>query len=258
MLIGIISLFPEMFHALSYGIVGRAVEDQRLQLHYFNPRDYTNDNYHRVDDTSYGGGPGMVMKALPLQQAIRVAKEKLGKSARVIYASPQGKLLTHARAKMLSLEKSLIFIAGRYEGIDQRVLETEVDEEYSIGDYVLTGGELPIMVMVDVMTRFLPGAVGDAESVNQDSFEKGVLDYPHYTKPAIIEKFSVPEVLLLGNHAAIMRWRTKQALGQTWLKRPDLLSRLTLDAVEQSLLTEFINEYEESCHDCDEKYHSND
>lgn len=246
MKIGIITLFPEMFRAMNYGIAGRAIENQLIELTLWNPRHFSTDPYKTVDDRPYGGGPGMLMKVQPLQEAILAAKKSLGKQTKVIYVTPQGSLFNQSAAISLSKQDQLIFLAGRYEGIDERIVEAEVDEEWSLGDYVLSGGELAIMVIIDVMTRLLPGAVGDGASVWQDSFSNGLLDYPHYTRPEVIMNLAVPEVLLSGDHQAIARWRLKQSLGKTWQKRPDLLNRLQMNEVQKKLLNEFIDEQQRS------------
>lgn len=241
--VGIISLFPEMFKALDYGIVGRAQQQNLLSLHYWNPRDYTLDKHRNVDDRPYGGGPGMVMAVQPLRDSLLAAKHALGSTAKIILASPQGRMLDQSGAETLKSYQNVIFVAGRYEGIDERLIASYVDEEWSVGDYVLSGGELAIMVMVDTITRLLPGALGDADSAQQDSFQSGLLDYPHYTRPEVVDGLHVPEVLLSGNHIAIQRWRQKQALGNTWLKRPDLLTKIVLTNEQQELLNEFIQEH---------------
>ena len=239
----VITLFPEMFEALKYGIPGRALQHQLIELHCWNPRDYTNDIHHTVDDRPYGGGPGMVMKFEPLQKAIHSAKAQAGERApKVIYLSPQGNPLTSSILKELAKLPHLILISGRYEGIDQRLIESEVDEEYSIGDYVLSGGELPAMVMMDGITRWLPGALGDAESALQDSFSTGLLDHPHYTRPEDIRGQQVPPTLLTGDHEAIRRWRLKEALRKTWQMRPNLLKNATLDTEQERLLNDIIDE----------------
>jgi len=240
--IDVVTLFPEMIRALSgYGIQGRAVKLGLLKLVTWNPRDYSRDKHRAVDDRPYGGGPGMVMQVQPLRDAIRAARAVAG-TAPVVYLSPQGQRLTQARVRELAGLERLILVAGRYEGIDQRVIETDVDAELSIGDYVLSGGELPVLVLMDAITRMLPGALGDADSAQQDSFMDGLLDYPHYTRPEAVDGQRVPEVLIGGHHADIRRWRQKQALGQTWQRRPDLLEALTLDDVQLELLNEFIKE----------------
>ena len=238
----IVTLFPEMFAAMNYGVVGRAKETGLIDIRCFNPRDYTEDNYHKVDDTSYGGGPGMVMMVKPLQAAIQGARENSKSFASIVYLTPQGKLLNHDLVKELSVQENLILISGRYEGIDERLLKIEPGIELSIGDYVLSGGELASMVLIDTVTRQLPGVVGDAGSVAQDSFSAGLLDYPHYTRPEVINDLKVPDVLLSGNHAEIARFRRKQALGRTWLRRPELLAKIELTAVDRMLLNEFIEE----------------
>lgn len=241
--LGVISLFPEMFKAVTdFGVTGRAVNNGRLQLTVWNPRDFTDDKHRTVDDRPYGGGPGMVMKVAPLLAAIDDAKTLLGKDSKVIYLSPQGKPLTQVALGKLVQQKSLILLAGRYEGIDERLIKQQVDEEWSIGDYVLSGGELPAMVMIDGMARLLPGVLGDAESAEQDSFMDGLLDHPHYTRPEQLEGDTVPPVLLGGDHEAIRKWRLKQSLGRTWLRRPDLLTAKTLDKEQAALLKEFIAE----------------
>jgi tRNA (guanine37-N1)-methyltransferase len=238
----IITLFPDMFTAIDYGVVGRAKENGLINLKCWNPRDYTEDNYRKVDDSPYGGGPGMVMLVKPLQVAIQAARRDGNESACVVYLTPQGKLLNHDLVKELSLQKNLILVSGRYEGIDERLMAIEPGMEVSIGDYVLSGGELAAMVVIDAVTRQLPGVVGDADSVGQDSFFAGLLDYPHYTRPEIVDEYKVPEVLLGGNHAKVERFRKKEALGRTWLRRPELLAKIELTAVDRMLLNEFIEE----------------
>jgi len=242
MKIGIVSLFPEMFAALDYGICGRALKQGLLSLRIINPRDFTEDLHHTVDDRPYGGGPGMVMQAVPLCKAIEQAKVDIGGQAKVVYLSPQGKTVTQDDVRMLATRANMILIAGRYEGIDERIIESTVDEEWSIGDYILSGGELAAMVLIDAITRLLPGALGHAESAQQDSFMAGLLDCPHYTRPEEVFGKRVPSVLLSGHHQAIKRWRMKQSLGRTLLRRPDLLAKLDLDAEQQRLLAEFIEE----------------
>lgn len=243
MKICVVTLFPEMFTAITEsGITGRAVKTDLVELSLQNPRDYTEDKHRTVDDKPYGGGPGMLMKVEPLSKAIAAARQDVGESAKVIYLSPQGQPLTQGALAELARCESLVLVAGRYEGIDERVIETQIDAEYSIGDYVLSGGELPAMVLIDGITRLQPGAVGDMQSVAEDSFSDGLLDHPHYTRPEGVEGLSVPEVLLGGNHAEIERWRLKQALGRTKVRRPDLLTRRDLSALEEELLAEFENE----------------
>ena len=243
MRIGVVTLFPEMFDAvIDYGITSRAVDQGLLQLSCWNPRDYTDDRHHTVDDRPYGGGPGMVMKPEPLRDAIHSARAELPR-AKAIYLSPQGRRLDQRGVEELAARAQIILVAGRYEGIDERLIESEIDEEWSIGDYVLSGGELAAMVLVDAVTRLLPGVLGDAQSAAQDSFADGLLDCPHYTRPEDYAGRRVPEVLLGGNHAMIRRWRLKQALGRTWLRRPELLRGRELDREQQRLLDEFIREH---------------
>lgn len=240
----VVTLFPEMVESVTQvGVLGRAIKNGTLQLKCWNPRDYTHDKHRTVDDRPYGGGPGMLMKVQPLRDAIHDARKDAGEKARVIYLSPQGRKLTQSSVKALSENESLIFIAGRYEGIDERIIETEVDEEWSIGDYVLSGGELAAVVMIDAIARMIPGVLGDDDSAIQDSFMDGLLDCPHYTRPEEIDGKGVPEVLLGGNHKAIEQWRMKQALGRTWLRRPELLNELTLSDEQQQLLQEFQDEF---------------
>lgn len=235
--IGIITLFPEMLQALNYGITGRAQEKGLLTLHTWNPRNYSTLPHQRVDDRPYGGGPGMVMCYEPLAKTITAAKQQLGPESRVIHLSPQGKPLTQEHLQQtVESPHPLILLASRYEGIDERLLEHHIDEEWSIGDYVLTGGELPAMVIIDGLTRLLPEALGDEQSAVQDSFVNGLLDHPHYTRPEQIDGFEVPKVLLSGDHSEIIRWRMQESLYRTWQKRPDLLKRRTLSASEQALL----------------------
>jgi len=242
MQIGVITLFPEMFDAvIDYGISSRAVDQGLLQVECWNPRDFTSDRHQTVDGRPYGGGPGMVMKPEPLSAAIATARSALPQ-APVIYLSPQGRKLDQSGVEMLVARKQMILVAGRYEGIDERLIEAEIDEEWSIGDYVLSGGELAAMVVIDAVTRLLPGALGDASSAEQDSFSAGLLDCPHYTRPEDYAGRRVPDVLLGGNHELIRRWRLKQALGRTWLRRPELLRERALDDEQQRLLAEFIQE----------------
>jgi tRNA (guanine37-N1)-methyltransferase len=240
--IGVITLFPEMFDAvIDYGITSRAVDNGLLQVSCWNPRDFTSDRHQTVDSRPYGGGPGMVMKIEPLRDAINAAREVMPK-ARTIYLSPQGRQLDQAGAIELAAHEALILVAGRYEGIDERLIEAEIDEEWSIGDYVLSGGELAAMVLIDAVTRLLPGALGDEQSAQQDSFTDGLLDCPHYARPEEYEGKRVPEVLLGGNHEMIRRWRLQQALGRTWLRRPDLLAQRELNDEQRRLLDDFIDQ----------------
>lgn len=223
----VITLFPEMFDAITqYGVTGKANRNNIFHLKAWNPRDFTNNNYRTVDDNPYGGGPGMVMMAQPLEDAIIQAKARqkaLGlEKSTVVYLTPQGKRLDHAMVTQLSELPGLILLCGRYEGIDERLINRQVDREISIGDYVISGGELAAMVLIDCIVRQIPGTLGDPESANQDSFVEGLLDYPHYTRPEIYKGNHVPEILMSGNHAHIRRWRLQQAIGRTWLKRPDL------------------------------------
>jgi len=244
MRIDVITLFPEMVRdCASHGIQGRAIEHGLLQLQTWNPRDYAEDKHRGVDDRPYGGGPGMVMQVQPLRATIQAARET-GATAPVIYLSPQGQRFDQRKAQQLAGLQGMILVAGRYEGVDERFIDLEVDEELSVGDYVLSGGELPALMVMDAVTRLLPGALGDADSAQQDSFMDGLLDYPHYTRPEKIDGLQVPAELIGGNHADIRRWRAKQALGRSWQRRPDLLEALQLDEQQQRLLNEFINEYE--------------
>lgn len=246
MQIDVISIFPPMFEAISaYGVTGRAIEKGLLQLRVHNPRDFTTDARRTVDDRPYGGGPGMVMMAEPLAGAIRAARAGQAPEVRVIYLTPQGRRLDQAAVTALSARSGLILLAGRYEGVDERLLAAEVDEEWSIGDYVLSGGELPAMVMIDAVARWLPGVLGHEDSAQQDSFVEGLLDCGHYTRPEVYAGGTVPAVLLSGNHEHIRRWRMQQALGQTWLKRPDLLEKMQLNQEQQDLLDAFQREYNE-------------
>jgi tRNA (guanine37-N1)-methyltransferase len=243
----VVTIFPSMFDAVAqHGVTQRAVDQQIFGLRCWNPRDFVTDNYRRVDDRPYGGGPGMVMLPRPLEDAIDAARaaqvqEGVAKP-HVVYMSPQGAPLTHDTVMRLVAEPGLIVLAGRYEGIDERVIQRQVDEEISIGDYVLSGGELPAMVLIDAIVRHLPGVLNDAASAQQDSFVDGLLDCPHYTRPEEYRGVAVPEVLLSGNHAAIRRWRLKQSLGRTWLRRPALLKDRQLTKEEARLLAEFQKE----------------
>jgi|TARA_B110000438_G_scaffold9708_1_gene9865 tRNA (guanine37-N1)-methyltransferase len=241
MWIGVVSLFPEMFKAVTdYGISRRAVENGLLTLEVWNPREFTEDKHRTVDDKPYGGGPGMLMKVQPLKDAINAAKSKAQAQCPVIYLSPQGKPLEQADLASLAMLPEVILVAGRYEGIDERLIESAIDMEVSIGDFVASGGELPAMLLIDGVTRLLPGAVGDADSVEQDSFSKGLLDYPQYTRPETEDGLTVPEVLMSGDHGQIARWRKMQSLGRTYEKRPDLISARTLTEEEKQLLDEYL------------------
>ncbi len=239
-----VTLFPQMFAALTEsGITGRALKTAHYDLELWNPRDFTSDNYRTVDDRPYGGGPGMVMLAEPLAQAIVAAKGRVaGVGRKVIYLTPQGSLLDHRKVMELASGPGAVLLCGRYESVDERLLRRSVDEEISIGDYVLSGGELAAMALIDAVVRQLPGVLGDADSAAQDSFVGGLLDCPHYTRPEEYAGERVPAVLLSGNHAEIERWRLTQALGRTWLRRPDLLAKRALSADESKLLEEFKQE----------------
>jgi len=240
MRVDVITLFPEFIQtAAGIGVVGRAQERGLLAVHAWNPRDYATDAYRRVDERVFGGGPGMVMLIDPLQAALKAAREAAPEAAKTIYLSPQGTRLDQARVAELAGRERLILLSGRYEGVDERLLQHEVDEELSIGDYVLSGGELAAAVVIDAIGRLQDGALNDAQSAEQDSFSDGLLDCPHYTRPERHELGVVPEVLTSGDHAAIRRWRRKQALGRTWQRRPDLLAKLELNREDQKLLLEF-------------------
>lgn len=241
MRIDVVTLFPDMFKVLTdYGITGRACGHGQLQLVTWNPREQARDRHRSVDDRPYGGGPGMVLKVQPLRDTLQLIGEAAGKRGRIIYLSPQGRLLDQVGVRSLAAEQHLVLLAGRYEGIDERLIEAAVDEEWSIGDFVLSGGELPAMVLIDAVTRLLPGVLHDPNSAEQDSFTDGLLDHPHYTRPEVIDGRAVPAVLLSGNHSAIRRWRMREALGRTWSRRPDLLQKRPLDREQQNLLDEFI------------------
>jgi len=249
----VITLFPQMFEAISrFGITSRALENRLYELKLWNPRDFTTDAYRTVDDRPYGGGPGMVMLAEPLEKAIEAARirQKEGgiKGPKVIHLSPQGRPLTHALVMQLAAEPGLVLLASRYEGVDERLLASQVDEEYSIGDYVLSGGELPAMVLLDAIVRQLPGALGDADSATEDSFVDGLLDCPHYTRPEEYKDMKVPEVLMSGNHAKIRQWRLKLSLQRTRTRRPELLAERSLSKEESRLLAELDKEQEQDSH----------
>ena len=243
MWIGVISLFPDMFRAITdFGVTGRAVKRGLLDINCWNPRDFAHDKHRTVDDRPYGGGPGMLMMVQPLRDAIQAAKQAAGDDVKVIYLSPQGKKLTQSGVAELAQHQKLILVAGRYEGIDERVIQSEIDEEWSIGDYVLSGGELPAMTLVDAVSRLVPGVLGDMASAEQDSFTDGLLDCPHYTRPENLDGVMVPDVLLSGNHEHIRRWRLKQSLGRTWQRRPELLNNLALTDEQAKLLAEYVQE----------------
>lgn len=244
MRIDVVTLFPEMLRGYArYGVLARAFERRLMSLHTWNPRDYSQDRQQRVDDRPYGGGAGMVMMAEPLQKAIRAARAQQTSSCRVIYMNPQGKPLKQDAINGMAKAEGLILIAGRYKGIDERVVECEVDEQWSLGDYVISGGELAAMVVIEAVSRHIPNVLGNEDSAGEDSFMDGLLDCPHYTRPLEFEKRQVPKVLLSGNHEAIRRWRLKQALGRTMQRRPDLLSRHTLNREERELLNNYVSEH---------------
>ena len=244
MWIGVISLFPEMFKAITeYGVTGRAVKQNLLQVRCWNPRDFTHDKHKTVDDRPYGGGPGMLMMVQPLKDAIDLAKEVAGEGVKVIYLSPQGRKLDQQGVEELAQNQKLILLCGRYEGIDERLIETVVDEEWSVGDYVLTGGELPAMTLIDAVARFIPGVLGKQASAEEDSFADGLLDCPHYTRPEVLDGLTVPPVLMSGHHEEIRKWRLKQSLLRTWLRRPELLEGLALTDEQRKLLKQVKAEY---------------
>ena len=245
MQIEFVSLFPRLVENIAaFGVIGRAVEKGLVEIGTVNPRDFTSDVHRTVDDRPYGGGPGMVMKVAPLQAAIGAARDRLPEGSPCVVLSAQGKPLDNGLVCELADCSGLILVAGRYEGPDERLLALEADYEVSIGDYVLSGGELPAMVLADAVARRVAGVLGDADSADQDSFEKGLLDWPHYTRPETIGGLDVPAVLLSGDHAAIRRWRLKQSLGRTWLRRQELLDKVELDEEQRGLLQEFIADHE--------------
>ncbi len=248
MRIDVITLFPESLDGLAgLGVTGRAIKDGRVELKTWNPRDLATDRHRTVDDRPYGGGPGMVMAVEPLSSTIRAVRKEQANGTRVSLMSPQGRKLDQAGINELAGRQGLILVCGRYEGIDERVVESEIDEEWSIGDYVISGGELAAAVIIDAVTRLLPGVLGDDQSAVQDSFVDGLLDHPHYTRPELAGDKAVPDVLLSGDHAAIRRWRRKQALGRTWQRRPDLLEGREMDEEAKLLLDEFRHELEQNC-----------
>ncbi|MFA7521235.1 tRNA (guanosine(37)-N1)-methyltransferase TrmD [Shewanella sp.] len=241
MWLGVIPLSPEMVRAVTdFGVTGRAVKNGLLELHTWNPRDFTHDRHNTVDDRPYGGGPGMLMMVQPLRDAIHAAKAAAGEGAKVIYLSPQGRKLDQQGVTELAQSSRLILVCGRYEGIDERIIQTEVDEEWSIGDYVLSGGELPAMTLIDSVSRLVPGVLGKQASAEQDSFSDGLLDCPHYTRPESLDGLDVPAVLLSGNHEQIRLWRLQQSLGRTLLRRPELLQNLALTDEQTTLLAQFV------------------
>lgn len=244
---GVVSLFPEQVQAVGqFGVTGRAVERGLIEVETWNPRDFTQDKHRTVDDRPFGGGPGMLMKVAPLRDSIKAAKAASGDRAKVIYLSPQGRKIDQQLINQLAEQPALILVCGRYEGVDERLIQTEVDEELSLGDYVLSGGELPAMVLIDAVARQLPGVLGDKASAEEDSFSEGLLDCPHYTRPEVLDDLAVPPVLLSGNHEHIRTWRLKQQLGRTWERRPELLDELDLDLEQQKLLNEYIREADSS------------
>ncbi len=243
MQISVLSLFPEMVSKVAeFGVVGRARERGMLELKLENPRDFTDDVHRTVDDRPYGGGPGMVMKFEPLARAVQAARSAMPQGSPVVYLSPQGRVFEQADARRFAAMPGMILLAGRYEGIDERFVEAHVDEELSLGDFVLSGGEIAAMAVIDAVARLLPGVLGDDESAEQDSFMEGLLDCPHYTRPEIVDGRAVPGVLLSGDHAKIARWRKKLSLGRSYERRPDLLEKLELSDEQQALLDEYLKE----------------
>lgn len=243
MQIAVVTLFPELVGQVTrYGVVGRAMQKERLALILENPRDYADDAHRTVDDRPYGGGPGMVLKYEPAARAITAAKRQVPAGSPVVYLTPQGRAFDQATARRLAALPGFVLLAGRYEGIDERLIESLVDEELSVGDFVLSGGEIAAMAVIDTVSRLVPGVLGDTESAVQESFEQGLLDHPHYTRPESVAGRSVPAVLLSGDHERIARWRHKQALGRSYLRRPDLLGKLELSREQQELLDEYLKE----------------
>ena len=247
MWLGVITLFPEMFRAVTdFGVTGRAVKSGLLKVQTWNPRDFTHDRHSTVDDRPYGGGPGMLMMVQPLRDAIHAAKAAAGDGAKVIYLSPQGRKLDQRGVTELAKSDRMILVCGRYEGVDERIIQTEVDEEWSIGDYVLSGGELPAMTLIDSVARLVPGVLGKQASAEQDSFSDGLLDCPHYTRPEQLDGMDVPAVLLSGDHEKIRLWRLQQSIGRTFLRRPELFENLALTDEQTTLLAQFVNETDKS------------
>lgn len=246
--VSIVTLLPEIFSGLNYGVVGRAIEQNLLQLNLLNPRKWAKGKYKKVDDSPYGGGPGMVLMYEPIHKAINHAKETMPDGCKTIYLSPQGKKIYQSDLMDIANKNTpLIFLAGRYEGVDERIIDNDIDEEWSLGDFVLSGGEIAAMAFIDAITRLLPGSLGHPASPVNDSFTNGLLDYPHYTRPEAAAGLYVPKVLLSGDHKEIERWRKKQSLGVTWLKRPELLKKIKLSNEDQKLLNEFKTEQERAC-----------
>ena len=240
MRIGVVTLFPQMLReAMAHGVVGRALERGVVEVGYVDPRDFTSDAHRTVDDRPYGGGPGMVLKVEPLRDALRAARARLPAGTRSVYLGADGTRFEQSKARQAREWPGLVLVAGRYEGVDERFIESEIDEQWSIGDYVLTGGELPALVVIDAIARLLPGTLGSAESALEESFSDGLVDWPQYTRPPSVDGREVPAVLASGDHAAIRRWRLQQALGRTWLRRPDLLERRGVSVEERTLLDEF-------------------
>ncbi len=247
MQVAVVTLFPQMFEAIErWGITSRALQRGILELDCINPREHAVDRHRSVDDRPYGGGPGIVMLLQPLRDAIQEARARLGEDTHAVYLSPQGRRVDQAAIARLAARERLVLVCGRYEGVDERLLDREVDEELSVGDFVLSGGELAAMLLVEAMTRLLPGALGHEESASHDSFAGGLLDWPHYTRPEVSDGLRVPPVLLSGDHEAIRRWRLKQALGRTWQRRPDLLRETQLDEEQRALLEEYVSEQQET------------
>lgn len=247
MQISVVSLLPEMLLAITdFGVTGRAIKKGLLTIRSWNPRDYAYDAYRKVDDRPFGGGPGMVMMAQPLRDAIRAARTATENGVKTIYLSPQGRKLTQRAVCEFATRRNLILVCGRYEGIDERIIAKDIDEEWSIGDYVVSGGELPAMILIDSIARCIPGVIGKQASVEEDSFFAGLLDCPHFTRPEVFEGVAVPQILLSGNHDRIRRWRLKQSLGRTWLRRPELLNNLALTEEQKVLLALFQAEYQQN------------
>lgn len=243
MQIAVVTLFPELVGQVTrYGVVGRAMQKERLALILENPRDYADDAHRTVDDRPYGGGPGMVLKYEPAARAITAAKRQVPAGSPVVYLTPQGRAFDQATARRLAALPGFVLLAGRYEGIDERLIESLVDEELSVGDFVLSGGEIAAMAVIDTVSRLVPGVLGDTESAVQESFEQGLLDHPQYTRPESVAGRRVPTVLLSGDHERIARWRHKQALGRSYLRRPDLLGKLELSREQRELLDEYLKE----------------
>ncbi len=243
MRVAVVTLFPEMVMAVArYGVTARAVERGLLEIVCRNPRDFARGRHRRVDDRPYGGGPGMVMMYEPVRAAIAAARDALGDASRTVHLSPQGRRIEQEDIRRLARGAPPVLLCGRYEGIDERLLDAEVDEELSLGDYVLSGGELAAMVVIDAVTRLLPGVLGHEDSADADSFANGLLDFPHFTRPDTVAERKVPEVLISGDHGAIRRWRLKQSLGRTWERRPDLLRGRRLGPEERALLEEYMRD----------------